>query len=47
MPIAPDDPSPAPTAALLLRVSGPDHPGITADLMTLLDLAEVEDALCH
>ncbi len=42
MPIAPDDPSPAPTAALLLRVSGPDHPGITADLMTLLDLAEVE-----
>ena len=33
----------APT--LLLRVSGPDHPGITADLMTLLEAsgAEVQD----
>lgn len=31
--------------SLIVRVSGPDHPGITADLMTLLDLcgAEVED----
>lgn len=31
--------------SLLARVSGPDHPGITADLMTLLDLsgAEVQD----
>lgn len=31
--------------ALLLRVSGPDRPGITADLMTLLELsgAEVQD----
>ncbi|MCZ7629939.1 MAG: HAD-IB family phosphatase [Microthrixaceae bacterium] len=30
----PDEPS----DALLIRVSGADHPGITADLMTLLDL---------
>ncbi len=35
----------APAGALLLRVSGPDHPGITADLMTLLELtgAQVQD----
>ncbi|HPU38910.1 MAG TPA: ACT domain-containing protein, partial [Microthrixaceae bacterium] len=31
-----------PDAALLLRVSGPDHPGITADLMALLGVAEVD-----
>lgn len=29
-------------SSLLLRVSGPDRPGITADLMTLLDLSGVE-----
>jgi phosphoserine phosphatase len=39
-----DDATP-PVPSLLLRVSGPDHPGITADLMTLLDLsgAQVQD----
>lgn len=34
--------APRPDAALLLRVSGPDHPGITADLMTLLGVEGVE-----
>jgi phosphoserine phosphatase len=33
--------SPPPAEALLVRVSGPDQPGITADLMTLLELAGV------
>jgi phosphoserine phosphatase len=42
------DPRPDPTsdaASLLLRVSGPDRPGITADLMGVLDRAgaEVQD----
>ncbi len=37
--------SPAPDATVLVRVSGPDHPGITTDLMTVLELAgaEVQD----
>lgn len=40
-----DEPMTAEQPSLLLRVSGPDHPGITADLMTLLDLsgADVQD----
>ena len=41
-----DDPTARPVVpTLLLRVSGPDHPGITADLMTVLELsgAEVQD----
>ncbi|UDY36844.1 phosphoserine phosphatase SerB [Dermatobacter hominis] len=40
----PDGTTSAP-ASLLLRVSGPDRPGITADLMTVLDRAgaEVQD----
>jgi phosphoserine phosphatase len=41
--MADDDPgtSDSPPAAYLLRVSGPDRPGITADLMTLLELTGV------
>lgn len=30
------------TYSLVLRVTGPDRPGITADLMTLLDLSDAE-----
>lgn len=41
--MADDDPGTpdSPPAAYLLRVSGPDRPGITADLMTLLELTDV------
>ena len=41
--MADDDPGTpdSPPAAYLLRVSGPDRPGITADLMTLLELTGV------
>jgi phosphoserine phosphatase len=42
---APGPPVPAPRpeeSSLLLRVSGPDQPGITADLMTVLELSGIE-----